>query len=353
MSRSLSRLQALVLGLVVFAGSGLAGVGLFAVGSRGWYGKNSLHVRVGFEEVRGVEEGTRVRVQGIEPGEVVGISPPDRPGDPVVLRLRIKADYRHLIRKSSRVQIVMDGALGGKVLEIRPPELKPGEPAPDLSLAEDDTLLASEPTTELGDVMHKAGIALQGLPSLFEEGKTLFKTTKKTAERGQKTLQKINDTVDSAKDLPLVGKAFQNAADILVRERGEWERRVFAEEVLFQHGRAMLRGSGESELDAVGAWLKKHRHKGSEVVVVSYANPRGTLSEENARRITRQQSEAVLDYLKKNHAADKLSRVSVRTLGLATRRVYALGMGMSPPPKPEKEKLPSARIEVLLYKPGT
>src|SRR5262249_23540610 len=118
MSRSLSRLQALVLGLVVFAGTALAGVGLFTIGSKDWYGKDALHVRVGFHEVRGVQPGTRVRVQGIEAGEVVEITPPDRPGGPVILRLRIRPEYRHLIRKSSRVQIVMEGALGGKVLEV-------------------------------------------------------------------------------------------------------------------------------------------------------------------------------------------------------------------------------------------
>jgi len=353
MSRSLSRLQALLLGLVVLAGSGLAGVGLFAVGSRGWYGKNTLHVRVGFQEIRGVEEGTRVRVQGMEAGEVVAVTPPKNPGDPVILRLRIKGEHRHLIRKSSRVQIVMEGALGGKVLEIRPPESKLGQPRPDLSQAEEDTLLVSEPSTELGDLMNRTGTALQRLPEMLDEATSTIKTFGQTAKRSQQTMQKINDTVDSAKDLPLVGRAFQNAADILVRERGEWERRIFAEEKLFNPGRAVLSLSGENELDVVGSWLKQHRHKGSEVVVVSYANPKGKMSEENARRITRQQSEAVLEYLKKNHAADKLSRVSVRTLGLATRRVHALGMGTSPPPKPEKEQLPSARIEVLLYKPGT
>ena len=349
MLRSLSRLQALVLGLVVFAGSGLAGVGLFAVGSRAWYGKDVLHVRVSFPEVRGVEDGTRVRVQGIEAGEVVGIAPPDRPGDPVVLRLRIKGDYRHLIRRSSRVQIVMEGALGGKVLEVRPPELKPGQPAPDLTLAEEDTLLAGEPSTELGDMMNKAGVALNRLPGMIDEGTTLFRATRQTAERGQKTLAKIENTVDSAKELPLVGKAFQGPADILVRERGEWERRVFAERELFEPGHAVLTLSGESKLDEVGLWLKKQRHKGSEVVVVSYADPAGKAPAENAKRITRQQSEAVSEYLKSRHKAHKLAWYGA--LGFASRPVHTLGLGTEGPPRPEKQRLPSARVEVLVYKP--
>jgi phospholipid/cholesterol/gamma-HCH transport system substrate-binding protein len=349
MTRSLSRLQALVLGLVVFAGTGLAGVGLFAVGSRGWYGKDTLHVRASFPEVRGVEEGTRVRVQGIEAGEVAGIIAPDGPGNPVLLRLRIKGDYRHLIRKSSRVQIVMEGALGGKVIEIRPPEQKPGQPAPDMSLADEDTLLAGVPSSEVGDVVDNASHALKRLPAMIDEGVNLFKTTRETAARGQKTLDKIENTVDSAKQLPLVGRAFEGPADILIRERGEWERRVFAEKELFEPGHAVLTAGGRGKLDEVGTWLTKQRHSGSEVVVVAYADPAGKDTADIAKRITRQQSEAALEYLKKNHKVHKLAWYSV--MGMASRRVHALGLGTSGPPKPEKESLPPSRVEVLLYKP--
>jgi outer membrane protein OmpA-like peptidoglycan-associated protein len=247
------------------------------------------------------------------------------------------------------VQIVMEGALGGKVLEIRPPEQKPGQPAPDLAWAEEDTLLVGEPSSEMGDLVNRAGGALERLPTMIDEGVNLFKTTRDTAARGKQTLDKIETTVDSAKKLPLVGRAFEGPADILVRERGEWERRVFAEKELFEPGHAVLTAGGRERLDDVGAWLKQQRHSGSEVVVVGYADPAGKATPENARRITKQQSEAVLEYLKKHHKAHKLAWYSV--MGIASRRVYALGLGTSGPPKPEKEAMPAARVEVLLYKP--
>jgi len=129
MSRTLSRLQALVLGFLVLVGIGLAVVGLFTIGSRGWFGKNPLHVRVGFREIRGVEVGTRVRIQGIDAGEVITIVPPEAPEGPVVLRLALKDDYRQLVRAHSTVQIVSEGMLGAKVLEIHHRPLKPGQPA--------------------------------------------------------------------------------------------------------------------------------------------------------------------------------------------------------------------------------
>src|SRR5579871_822042 len=109
MSRSLSRLQALVLGLVVFVGLTLAATGLFAVGSRQWRWGDTFHVVVGFPQIRGVEAGTRVRVQGIEAGEVEAVEPPAVPGGEVKLRLRLGGQLRHLVRADASAQIVSEG----------------------------------------------------------------------------------------------------------------------------------------------------------------------------------------------------------------------------------------------------
>lgn len=160
MSRTLSPWQALILGLTVLAGVGLSVAGLFAVGSRGWFGDDPLHIRVGFREIRGVEVGTPVRIQGMVAGEVVGITAPETPDGPVILRLRLRNQYRRLVRSTSTVQIVAEGMLGGKVIEIHRGTPKPGqmdEPAAE------DALLDSEPSTELADVLGQVKQTLQGI----------------------------------------------------------------------------------------------------------------------------------------------------------------------------------------------
>src|SRR5258708_13914727 len=113
-SRSLSRLQAVLLGLIVLGGLVLAGAGLFFIGGRGWYGAGAFHVRAGFREIRGVEVGTRVRLKGMDAGEVVEVVAPDRLEDPVVLRLLLKGEYRRLIRPYALVRIESGGLAGGK-----------------------------------------------------------------------------------------------------------------------------------------------------------------------------------------------------------------------------------------------
>jgi phospholipid/cholesterol/gamma-HCH transport system substrate-binding protein len=343
-SRSLSRLQALLLGAVVLVGSGLAVGGVFAVGSRGWFGKDALHVRVGFPEIRGVEVGTRVRIQGIDAGEVVQISPPDGPDGLVVLRLRLKGDYRHLVRTDSTVQIVSEGMIGGKVLEIHRGRARAdGQPGP----VADDALLQSEPSVELADVARQLGEAVKGM----EKGEgVLGKAVLDALRQGQDTLAQGKDTLvtfqrgaDAVKRLPLVGGYVEDPLALLIRPRYERNRQVFAEEDLFEPGRAVLTEGGRQRLDGLAPWLEGMKHKGSEVVVVAYADPRSA-NPQAARAVTRDQSEAVCAYLKKQHAIQKMGWFS-------SRKVTALGQGVQPPPVAERDPQPPARVEVLVFVP--
>ena len=358
MSRSLSRWQAVLLAFFVLLALGLGTVGVFAVGSRGWFGKDSLEIRTGFREIRGVEVGTRVRIQGIDAGEVVAIDPPAGPNDPVILRLRVKSAFRHLVRVSSTVQIVSEGMIGGKVVEIRPPISEPGKRAPDLALAPNDTMLASEPFVEMSDVLAQLGDFIKGIqqgkgflgmvlndPQFSNSVVTLFRTFNEAAEKSKDTLSSIERNSDALKKLPLIGGYVEDPTALLIRPKSERDRRVFAESALFEPGRAVLTSRGRENLDTIASWLEGLKHKGSDVVVVTYADPK-TSDAKTANTITRQQSEAVITYLKGNHKVHKLGWVT-------SRKVTPLGMGLQSPPAPEKDVLPPGRIEVIVFVPQT
>jgi phospholipid/cholesterol/gamma-HCH transport system substrate-binding protein len=349
LSRSLSRLQALVLGLVVMAGIGLAAVGIFTVGSRGWYGQDSLHIRAGFASVRGVEVGTRVRVQGMDAGEVVALLPPERPGGLVVLRMRLRGEFRPLVRTDSAAQIVSEGIIGGKVIEILPAKTS-GDTATSGETVSEDALLASAPSAELGDVLGEVSSTLAGIrggegtlgklardPQAYEALLALLK-------QSTDTMSSVQRDADAIKRLPVVGKYVEDATELLVRPHCERNRRWFAEADIFEPGRAALTAQGRALLDDLGPWLDGMKHKGSEVVVVSYSDPRTAPSPAVARTLTRQQSESVCDYLKTQLAAQKMGWFS-------SRKVTPLGMGVLPPPEPEAEPLPPARVEVLVFVP--
>jgi phospholipid/cholesterol/gamma-HCH transport system substrate-binding protein len=319
---------------------------LFAVGSRGWFGSEPLHVRVGFHEIRGVELGTRVRIQGIDAGEVVEIVPPDSPDAPVVLRLSLKKEYRQLVRASSTVQIVSEGMLGGKVLEIhrgKPRHDHPDEPAVE------NALLESEPTTELADVLGQVKQTLQGIQAgdgtlgKLARDPQAYDALLALLEQGRDTMVSIGQGADAVKHMPVVRDYVEDPTSLLVRPNCERNRQYFAEEELFEAGRAVLTAQGRQHLDKLAPWLEGMKHKGSEVVIVAYADPRKA-APALAQTLTRQQSESVCDYLKKQHSIQKMG-------WFTSRKVTPLGQGIHPPPAPERDPLPRARVEVLVFVP--
>jgi phospholipid/cholesterol/gamma-HCH transport system substrate-binding protein len=306
-SRSLSRLQALVLGAVVLVGSGLAVAGVFAVGSRGWFGKDALHVRVGFPEIHGVEVGTRVRIQGIDAGEVVRVSLPDRHDGPVILHLRLKGEFRHLVRTDSTVQIVSEGMIGGKVLEIHRgrPGGADGRPAPAPGPVADDALLASEPSTDLADAV---------------------------------------EVTDAAKTLPWFRNYVKDQQALLIRSNQECNPRTFAEADLFEPGDTTLTARGEQRLSDLVPWLTGLLpHKGAELVVLSYADP-GVMPAARAQAVTDRQAEAVCQYLTGHHAVHK-------TGWFSSRAVKPLGLGLERPVVGVPANPPPAGVVVLVFVP--
>lgn len=358
MYRHLSRGQTLVLGLVVLVGFFLATGGLFVVGSRVWPGRNDLHVGVGFPEIRGVEVGTRVRIQGIDAGEVTAIHAPEMPDGPVLLHLRVKGEFRHLVRVSSRVQIVSEGMLGGKVVEIRPPRQSPGEDPPDRTLAQNGTMLVGEAGMELGDVLVQVGDALKGVqsgqgtlgklmqdPKAYDALLTLLRSGHEAVEKSKDTMSAIQRDAEALKKVPILGGYIEDPVALLVRPDCERNRRVFAEAELFEPGRSVLTTSGKEKLDELAPWLTGLKHKGSEVVVVSYADPKKA-EPRTAGNVTRQQSEAVLNYLKTNQRVHRMGWFS-------SRKVTPLGMGVQAPPVAERDPLPPARVEVVVFVPQT
>ena len=84
MSRSLTRLQAIFLGVVVLAGLGLGTWGLFQVGERQQLWSETFTVQAGFGRLQGVGVGTPVRVRGLEAGV------PGRQPAPAAKELRVR-----------------------------------------------------------------------------------------------------------------------------------------------------------------------------------------------------------------------------------------------------------------------
>jgi phospholipid/cholesterol/gamma-HCH transport system substrate-binding protein len=342
MSRSLSPKQAILLGIIVLLVLGLATTGLFAIGKRQWLWSDTFHVRAAFKEISGVEPGTRVRVQGVEAGEVESVQAPDGPGGDVVLRLRLDGRLRSLIRQDGAVRIVSEGLIGGKVVEIEPG----GSGAARVS---EDQLLASKSTADLNEVLSQVNAALgeikggQGTVGKFIKDPEAYAHIVAALEKSQQTMTSIQQDAEAIRRLPIVRSYVEDPLASLVRPDCERFRKCYPQSELFDPDRSILRDDGKARLEELAAWFAGLKIKGSEVVVVSYADPKTTTAA-TARTLTQLQSESVSKYLKDHFAVHK-------TGWFARRKVTAVGMGISTPPAPENEELPASRTEILVFVP--
>jgi outer membrane protein OmpA-like peptidoglycan-associated protein len=352
MTRSLSRFQAIVLGTFVLAGVGLGALGLFWIGGKStagvppflarWLLPDTLTLRAGFARIQGVEKGTRVRVKGVEAGEVVDIERPREPSGEVVLVMRLDGKMKGFVRRDAAAQIMAEGMVGGKVVEIEPGTDR--EPP-----AEDGAVITARSSSDVSDILARMDQTVQDLRdargSLYKlvHDDELHAEMVDAIRKAKGTLSSLQQNADAMKEMPIVRAYVRDMRRELVRPECERNRMIFAETDLFEAGGAILTSDGKAKLDGIAPWLEGLKHKGSEVVVAAYTAKGG--DNENARTLTQKQSEAVSTYLVDKHSIQKMGWFSW------SRKVTALGCGSEPPPLTEKKKLPDSRIEVIVFVP--
>src|SRR5262249_44905488 len=108
LSRSLTRLQAILLGGVVALGLGLGAWGLFQIGSRQRLWADTYTVTAAFPQAHGVERGTTVRLLGVEVGEVAAVElpPPGAEDGKVRLRLRVGRQFQPHLRADASAELL-------------------------------------------------------------------------------------------------------------------------------------------------------------------------------------------------------------------------------------------------------
>jgi phospholipid/cholesterol/gamma-HCH transport system substrate-binding protein len=398
-----------LLGAVIFTALALGGLGLFSVGSRHWPGGDSFPVAVAFQDVGGVEVGTRVRIQGLDAGEVEAIQLPARAGEPVHLRLRLAGRFRNLIGKpaTARVAIGSEGLWGGKFVKILPGKPSPSRAGP----LQEPVVLRSQPDPELGQELAQAagklnrvlgevdttmkgirkgegtlgqlvkndklyteltGTADQARNALAEATATFneVKGVLKDIRSGQGTLgqlvksreaytealqtvaqvremvHSVRQNSDAIKTMPIIRSYVVDPHKLLNRTDCTFVRKTVTASKLFRPGRAVLTDAGRRKLGEVAEWLNDHKEKGTEVVVAAYA-PRGE-DFQDAQTLTQKQSEVVCDYLTSNYKVQKTG-----WWFWSKRPVKPVGCGTmaSPIPGDAKRKVPPARVELLVFTP--
>lgn len=177
----MSQSKLAAVGAFVTGGVLLFAIGLFMIGDRRLLFVDQFQVNSEFGRITGLQVGTKVRVAGLDAGEVTELVIPSRPSEKFVVRMRVRDDLHALVRTDSTASIQTDGIVGSAFIQIgRGTDVAP-------AVASGGTITGFDPI-EFSD--------------LIEEGRNTFRTVSGEIVdlKGQvsNAFEAITETVDSA-----------------------------------------------------------------------------------------------------------------------------------------------------------
>jgi len=160
----------------VIGGLILFGVGLFSIGNRQKLFNRNFEVYTEFDRLNGLQKGAKVRVSGMEAGELLEVQVPNRPDGRFRLKLRIQQNLHALVRMDSVATIKTMGLAGNSFLDIqkgtqRTPESASGgtipskEPVDIADLVQQGSDLLKTTQTSIDDLRASADRTLQSVNS--------------------------------------------------------------------------------------------------------------------------------------------------------------------------------------------
>jgi phospholipid/cholesterol/gamma-HCH transport system substrate-binding protein len=106
-------------GAFVIGGAVLFAAGLFLIGDRRMMFSDTFQLYAEFRQLAALDTGAKVRVAGVDAGEVEEIRVPTGPSGRFRVRMRVRSDLRPLIRVDSVAHIQNDGLVGNKFVQIQ------------------------------------------------------------------------------------------------------------------------------------------------------------------------------------------------------------------------------------------
>ena len=191
----------LVVGIFLVAGVALFALGIFLVGNRQDAFSRHLLLYSEFADVNGLTKGSKVRVGGMDAGQVTAINVPDSPSSKFRVQMRINEQLHGLVRTDSVVTIDTEGVVGEIFLSIHPG-------SPGAAIAEANSTLQGKPAINISDLMTNGlGVMNDADASLKQLGSKL-----------NTSLDGMNIAVGNANDVLVGLKQGKGPAGMLLRD---------------------------------------------------------------------------------------------------------------------------------------
>lgn len=153
--------KAVKVGIFLVAGIVLFCVVLFLIGSEEQLFAHHFSVYTQFNNIDTLQTGAKVRVSGMDAGEITAIEIPQGPSSQFRLKLQVDEKFHRIIRQDSLAGIETEGMVGNKFVDIKKgseqsPECQPG-----------CTLPTQEPVTT-GELMRRGNNIAENMQSTIE-----------------------------------------------------------------------------------------------------------------------------------------------------------------------------------------
>lgn len=163
-----------LMGVFLLVGVLLFGFGLFLIGDRRMLFSKNTNYQTEFAQVSSLEVGAKVRVGGMDAGEILEILVPQNPGEKFRMKFRVVDKLVPVIRIDSTASIGTDGLLGNKFLMVDIGTLGPAPP---------ESMLPSREPFEIGDLLARIRETVAGIDQTFGAVKgDISEATKTVAE---------------------------------------------------------------------------------------------------------------------------------------------------------------------------
>ncbi len=185
--------KTVLVGVFLIGGVLLFGVGLFIIGSSQQVFQGHFHVYTDFKSIDTLTKGARVRVSGMDAGQISGIDIPNSPSGQFRLNLEVDQKFRPLVREDSVATIDTSGMVGSKFVDIKigseqSPECKnctlPSQAPFDMSsLMREGGGLVKSANTTIEDIRKHADTAIDNFSSVAENVNGVISHVRGNAEK--------------------------------------------------------------------------------------------------------------------------------------------------------------------------
>ena len=150
-------------GIFLTAAVALLGAGLFLIGNQHRAFRDHVEFYTEFANLEGIAKGAKVRVDGMDGGQVENISIPSKPSEKFRLKMQLDERLHGLIRNDSVVTISTEGIVGDKFLLIHEGKDESPEAAAKSTLPSKEPFQISKLLDQAQGIMGQAGSTITDL----------------------------------------------------------------------------------------------------------------------------------------------------------------------------------------------